>query len=178
MKPTAVLTSVLLVGLLAYTKSDEIDDNQLLVNEAANVAKLHRITEEPFKMDAVTATLCRVEPKTTEEPGDPHGSYYCHIYINDAGQKTMETGEGTYPVGTIVIKQKFTDRKAKNVELYTLMRKMESGYDPEHGDWEYSIINRTAKKVLSRGKTDSCIACHQQYAALDYVSRLYLPLLE
>jgi len=76
--------------------------------------------------------------------------------------------------GTVIVKQKFADRAATKTELYTVMRKMDDGYDADNGNWEYSIVDRSAAKVLSRGRTDSCIACHAPYARTDYVTRLYM----
>ena len=54
------------------------------------------------------------------------------------------------------------------------MRKMAAGYDPEHGDWEYAVLDGTNKRVLSRGRIDSCIECHRHYAETDFVTRSYL----
>ena len=56
------------------------------------------------------------------------------------------------------------------------MRKMHAGYDTDHGDWEYSIVSIVdgKHKLFSRGKTKSCIVCHESYSDTDYVTRSYL----
>jgi hypothetical protein len=51
---------------------------------------------------------------------------------------------------------------------------MAAGYDPEHGDWEYAVLDGPNKRVLSRGRIDPCIECHRHYAETDFVTRSYL----
>ena len=86
----------------------------------------------------------------------------------------MSTGRGTYPLGTIILKQKLFDAESKRVDFYTGMRKREKGYNPQAGDWEFFALDRKARMVTARGKIESCIGCHQAYAESDYVSRRYL----
>lgn len=174
---TWTLATMLVMGLgvcLVSSESDQPHDGVTVLNAVRNLKELIRVTDKPFKMDAVASTLCAAPSSARRDPNDVHQDYYCHVYISKAGLPVMKSGEGTYPEGTVVVKQKFADQRAKTVELYTAMRKRQPGYDPEHGDWEYSVVNAKATKVLSRGRTDSCIECHQPYAPTDYITRLYL----
>jgi hypothetical protein len=167
----AIVAGPFLCCAIAVAAQTDRDD-QALVETAANAGKLHRVTESPFIMTNASAALCR--PAPVVQPHNPHSDYYCHVFINDAGLATMKTGEGKYPKGTVIMKQKFADRDGTKTELFTLMRKMNDGYDADNGNWEYSIVDRNATKVLSRGRTESCIDCHTQYAGSDYVTRLYM----
>ena len=74
----------------------------------------------------------------------------------------------------MIVKAKLESEKSSDPVLYTVMRKMEKGYDAEHGDWEYAVLDGPNKRVLSRGRIDSCIECHKQYASTDYVTRAYV----
>ena len=121
-------------------------------------------------MDGVVAYNCRAPM----QPVAPHGDFYCHVFVNEAGLDTMRTGQGQYPVGTVIVKQKFADDQGTETELFTVMRKMADGYDSENGNWEYSTVDRSAKNVLSRGRLESCINCHNAYEKTDYVTREYL----
>lgn len=172
MKATAAIVLALLSCVLVSNAADITEDG-LIVEFAKNTAKLSRVTSKPFKMDAAAAFLCAPAPRA-KTPNEPHREYYCHVYIDEPGLKIMKTGDGLYPVGTVIVKQKFSDATAKSAELYTLMRKREQGYDPEHGDWEYSIVNRQATQVLARGRIESCIECHKAHEKTDYVTRQYM----
>lgn len=131
---------------------------------------LNRVTKTTFRMSPASATLCVVLP--TQQP--PHVGYHCHVFANERALEPIQTGKGTYPVGSVIVKQKYNSRRAKQTVLFTLMRKMESGYDAENGDWEYSVVDSARSKVLTVGREASCIACHESYADTDFVTREYL----
>lgn len=50
---------------------------------------------------------------------------------------------------------------------------MTAPHDPDHGDWEYAVLDRD-KRVLARGRIESCIECHRNDASTDFVTRAYL----
>ncbi len=172
MKVALLAASTLILATWGLQESNDQADDGLLVATAKGVGKLDRITSHPVKMNPQVSTLCTAPAQA--RPQAPHGDYYCHVFITSGGANTIRSGEGNYPVGTVIVKQKFADAKGKSTELYTLMRKMEPGYDPEHSDWEYSVVNRKATQVLARGKIASCIECHQSYRETDFVTRVYL----
>lgn len=175
-------TSCCLVIAILYSGLAVLDwdprDDEMITRIVADIAsgknkeKIHRVTKTPFKMDPLTTTLC-IGPGPQKQQG-PHADCYCHVYVNELALKPMRTGQGSYPQGSLITKQKYSDIDGTQTELFTVMRKMPKGYDAENGDWEYSVINSTASKVLSRGRTDSCIQCHTEYESTDYVTRLYL----
>src|SRR5262249_15058679 len=99
---------------------------------------------------------------------------YCHVYVTANGLDVLRSGEGTYPVGTWIVKAKYADQGTSKIELFTRMRKMPAGYDPDHGDWEYAVIDRDRVTVLAQGTLANCIACHDAHKATDYVTRVYL----
>jgi Cytochrome P460 len=127
------------------------------------------------------------------EKSNPHDGFAVHVYFEKAGRDMMTTGKGVYPVNSLIIKEKLrsskivppvpekpsADSKPDSVkystELFTGMLKREVGYNPECGDWEFFIVDASAKNMLARGKIDSCIACHQGYKTTDYVTRAYMP---
>lgn len=174
---TAAL-SLLIMGVAVLAETPGTTANRLLLARVGELSRMHRVTKTPVKMDVAASFLCAAPSPARKPPGTPHSDYYCHVFVDEAGRPMMESGKGTYPAGTLIVKQKFADVKGKSVELYTLMRKMEPGYDAEHGDWEYSIVNRQATQVLARGRLESCIECHKAYKAADYVTRLYIPEIE
>ena len=86
----------------------------------------------------------------------------------------MRSYDGVFPRGTIILKEKFSDSKAQNTELFTGMLKREAGYHPRCGDWEFFTLSADASKVTSRGKLASCINCHIEYRERDFVTKNYV----
>jgi hypothetical protein len=175
MKKSVVILLIAGFGAAAVIAASPSDrEDRAVAASVANLAKMHRVTEKPFLMDRIASTRCDVRPSDLVQQG-PHSDAYCHVFVNDAGQETLKSGSGSYAAGTVIIKQKFLDKEGTKPALFTVMRKMEPGYDAEHGDWEYSIVDRSGTKVFSRGKTNSCIECHAAYKETDYVTRAYMP---
>jgi len=173
-KRLLVLTGIAVLGCgLAFAETFGEGDTEI-ATEVGLVHIKHRVTQKLFKMEPEAARLCA--PPGRAKAHNPHADYYCHVYITPIvpAQETMESGKGVYPAGTVIVKQKFLDAEGKKPALFTVMRKMKPGYDKEHGDWEYSIVDSTAERVFSRGKTDSCIGCHAAYKETDYVTRAYM----
>ncbi|MEM1227218.1 MAG: cytochrome P460 family protein [Planctomycetota bacterium] len=146
-----------------------------IVEQATTTDRLIRITEEPHEMADSTAGLCLVPI------GRPHKLHegfstpaYCHVYASRDAEYLVRTGGSDYPVGALIVKTKFPKNHPKRIEIYTVMRKMHSGYDVENGDWEYSVIDGRTRRLQSRGRIDSCIECHAAYSKTDYVTRAYI----
>ncbi|HET6409300.1 MAG TPA: cytochrome P460 family protein [Chthoniobacteraceae bacterium] len=97
-----------------------------------------------------------------------------HVYVTEGGFASTKGRQTAFPVGTIVLKQKFPTLDATEPELYTGMLKRENGYNPKAGDWEFFTMNGSATAVTARGRIDSCMDCHQQYAKTDFVTKRYV----
>jgi hypothetical protein len=82
----------------------------------------------------------------------------------------------TYARGTVLVKEGFNvDAKGRfQATFLAIMVKRESGFDPEHGDWEY-LQSSPQGKVLLRGGFSSagvraaCGNCHSNVAERDFV---------
>lgn len=180
MKQAAYASLAVIASAIAATVNHKWnpDDDEKLVRAVATAAldrdgpDIHRVTKSTFKMADPVAELCA--PAGRMPRHTPHKDYYCHVYVNELALKPMNSGEGIYPVGSLIIKQKYSDQRGINTELFTVMRKMGDGYDTENNNWEYSIVDASATTVMSRGRTDSCINCHTDYAGTDFVTRLYM----
>jgi hypothetical protein len=149
---------------------DEVGSDNDILSQIDMIQELTRVTEKPHLMSPLVSLLCKDVYRT-----DVHGDRYYDVFLTENAVEAMQTGKGTYPTGSFVIKAKYPsqDRSSK-VELFTVMRKMSSGYAPEIGDWEFSVVNGDANQVLARGKIGSCIECHVSYADTDYVTRKYM----
>ena len=164
--------SVVAVVLMTIGRASA-DDPESLSRLVAKVEALHRVTDAPHRMADSTVVFCRIAYNTNihEGAGAPA---YCHVYVTADAKEAMVSGKGRYPRGAVIVKAKLASEKSGNPTLYTVMRKMEEGYDAKHGDWEYAVLDGPSKRVLARGRIDSCIECHQQHAETDHVTRAYM----
>lgn len=164
------------MAILAVCLSTTSADLDLsLVAFDFDLESMHRVTEKPHKMDIAVAFLCTIP--TGPEAKSPHrlpkDSAYCNVFVNDEAKQPLLKGEGAYPVGAYIVKQKLRSADSTRGVLYTTMRKREAGYDPEHGDWEYAVRDGQGL-VLAEGRIGSCIECHEAYKETEYVTREYL----
>jgi len=73
--------------------------------------------------------------------------------------------DGEYPEGTLVVKETFTHDAAGDFAWpdamgILAMAKREAGFDAEHGDWEYLVLDTDNLDVLDSGALGTCIGCH------------------
>lgn len=167
---------------------------------AARGKTMTRVTDKPLSMDMQVALLCRLPDPTELPEANPHRGHSVHVYVTPAEEKKIRTGEGSYPVGTLIVKEKLpsplatlghveqapkslVDNKThakihqvltpKSPDLFTVMLKREAGYNPDCGDWEFMVVSGDARQILARGKLDSCVECHKDHKETDYVTQLY-----
>lgn len=173
--------AVICCGAVTWAAPDEpvqFDKSGQLVIVVEKLAALVQITETAHRMKDSTAALCRtVTPDEYANRNIHEGTFdpaWCHVYVTKNAKETILSGKGTYPEGAVIVKSKLESKESSDAILYTVMRKREAGYDPEHGDWEYAVLEGRFHRVLSRGRIDSCIDCHQHYKETDHVTRAYL----
>lgn len=77
-----------------------------------------------------------------------------------------------FPVGTVIVKEKLPSKNSSTPELLTVMIKRETGYNSEHGDWQYLVFDSTGTNTAS-GKLDNCIKCHDSQKNQDFVYKNY-----
>lgn len=146
------------------------DQEYEILNQVNSIEEMTRVTEEPYRMSPETIGRCLIWGHD-----DVHGSRFCDVFVTPNAVETMRSGTGTYPVGTVIVKAKYPDtNRESRIELYTVMRKMSDGYAPEFGNWEFSVVDGDARHVHARGKISSCLECHVNYAATDFVTRTYI----
>jgi hypothetical protein len=132
------------------------------------------VTAKPFHVISPSAVLCASPRMVRRAQASPHNGHWIDVYVSRAGYGTMMSGKGTYPPGTIILKQKFQDAAGTQTELFTGMLKREKGYAPQTGDWQFFALNSDATAITSAGNVQSCINCHAPLRATDFVSRRYL----
>jgi hypothetical protein len=74
-----------------------------------------------------------------------------------------------FPVGSVIIREKFKRQDDVQPELVAVMIKRANGFSPKGGDWEYLIADGKLKKIRERHKKGSCYECHSQQKDRDFV---------
>jgi hypothetical protein len=176
MKTARAATASFLICTTLYATLAPTDDAL-----RAKVKKLDgfvRFTKERIRLENRVDEGCVRFNPAANEPDHArlvsHRTPGIHIYVTEAGFASLVDPKSVFPVGTIVLKQKFASVEATEPELYTGMLKREKGYNPKAGDWEFFTLNGTATAVTARGRIDSCMDCHQQYAKTDFVTKRYV----
>jgi hypothetical protein len=132
------------------------------------------MTAEPIRVPAALFALCGTPPE--EMQLGPHFTPAIKVYANPVAAAALRGGKVTHlPRGSALVKEKWLDPDKEPPTEYAAMVKREPGYDPEHGDWEYvfTLVTEPGRQI-QRGRMATCIACHKNAAARDYVFGTYL----
>ena len=132
------------------------------------------VNSDPVKLDPIMSVLCAAPVKSG--PETPHNDKYIRVYVNDVGREAMLKAKNpTFPAGSIVIKEKLSQKQSETAEFYTIMLKREAGYDPRSGDWQFLIMDSSRARIEKPANVESCQSCHAAWATKsDFVSRAYL----
>ena len=112
---------------------------------------------------------------------DTHGARYVNNYANDIGADNYSLFEeaGPAPAGTVLAKDSFNVSANGSVGAgpLFLMEKMEAGFDPDTGDWRYTLIMPNGKVIGTTGgkgaaQVGFCADCH--LGVEDQDSRFFL----
>jgi hypothetical protein len=161
-KPLAAfLLPSILLPLLALAQAPVSPTNPT-TNYRAWGARL----QTPMSMSYQLAQLCRL-PSPTEKAmmaQSPHAKYFTQVYVNPVGkgvwEKIAKSPKLSFPVGTVIVKEKLPDPKSKSPVLLTAMRKREKGYNPACFDWEFLALDGKGKEIKEQGKIARCQSCH------------------
>lgn len=99
---------------------------------------------------------------------DDHRAYV-DIYLNEIAKEYYILEKSKFPVGSIVIKPLYPQKKRENLSRLMIMMKMEDGYDSNNGNWWYGIYDKTGTESYEHGRIISCIRCHEVAEDTDYM---------
>jgi len=175
------------VVAMPTTSPVNVTTNADLARLVSRIWYFTRLTEKPVLMDPEVAMACA--PPQIQLPANhvqllpkkSAGNAVFQVYVTADGMTAMtakvpSASPGSaisFPIGVVILKQKFTDPEAKSPVLYTGMIKREKGFNPECGDWEFFVVNGDASAILARGRIESCMDCHKSYPQSDFVTRDY-----
>jgi hypothetical protein len=147
------------------------------VKEIAGYRNWARVNAEPQLMPDQVSLLCAAPfPAKADDPANPHRHKYITVYVNDTGRKAMlEQKNPAFPEGSVIVKEKLSEKSSPTPELLTVMIKRGKDFNPTSGDWEYMVVDGTGTKMQAQGKLENCQSCHSAKPDTDYVFRTYLP---
>lgn len=177
------LAPAILVALSLFAANGVFSQSGTKANGHADFALLKTVrgyqtwapaNEEPMMMSRQIDLLCRAPTpaELKEAQSDPHYHKFIRVFTNAKGAKAMAEG-GDFPVGSIIVKEKRIGRNG-DIELLTVMRKREKGYNPGCGDWEFATVDGKLTRLTSQGKVEKCMSCHSKQAARDFTFRTYV----
>lgn len=111
----------------------------------------------------------RPEPKRDKDH-DPDSTSFGVVYVSEVGRPAMASASGSFPVGSIIVREKLP-RVDAAPELLAVMVKRERGFNPKSGDWEFLVMDGSGSAVKERQKSGSCQECHASQKSADFVFR-------
>jgi len=138
-----------------------------------------KVNAEPFRISVAVDSLCAAPTAADYAPArklNPHAASFITVYVNNIGREAMFAKQvQQFPEGSVIVKEKISNfGEGHKPLLYTLMKKREPGYNPEVGDWEFSVVAADGKQVEAVGKLENCQGCHMSKKDSDFIYRAYL----
>ncbi|HEY1110567.1 MAG TPA: hypothetical protein VGE76_18090 [Opitutaceae bacterium] len=166
MKPHPALSlAVLLVSIAGNLAAAETDAQRIA--RYLDYRKLPRLTTERIDIEGPMRTMC-LDPRTLH---GPHLVSGIHLYATKAVIDTRATSASPrYPVGALLVKEKFDTREAASPSIITVMEKVADAGSVD--DWRFTMVRIADRSIVKDGFRVSCASCHERYKRFDYVSHV------
>lgn len=177
----AGVAAIAAFGMIRNAPFVGFSDSSIMLHELGSYKDWTKVNPEREPMAMAAALLCampRPAGRRVAAPGSqsPHDTAFISVYVNHVGRRAMMTqAKPRFPVGSIIVKEKFETFDGQKPELLTVMMKREPGYDSARGDWEYMVVDGGVSEIRARGALGSCKGCHLERESDDYIFRSYLP---
>jgi len=127
--------------------------------------------DDPISLEAASAYSSWKKVNTEPVLSATHGGRNVFTYINDVAMPAGMEANLPFAVGSFIAKESF-DKESGAAGPVFLMEKREAGYDPDRGDWHYSMIEAGKVKLSGNSHnkdTKFCSDCHIAVQTQDYV---------
>ena len=169
-KRVGLVGVVVLLGVAMAACSAKRHAEPMVAAHAMTAMEDHSMLD-PLAID-FEGTFTRQASRPYRSESHAMGNVYVMPWVNDVGADAYRELSGPMPVGTVLVKEHFPIMDgvpAESRAAYLVMAKMHTGYDSDHGDWYYAVVDDMAGEVKMQGKIDMCIGCHTQVATTDYL---------
>ena len=158
--------------------STPINEEPTASEVAADYTTYSKATDKEVLVNPELAMLCRganeQDVVAARVKYGPHAHTSILVYMNDLAMAALDSGKGSYPVCSVVVKHKSFMKYLKDGKWVKDsengvggMIKRSPGYDSTHGDWEYFYFDDSTK--VENGRIASCVQCHASNDAKDHV---------
>ncbi len=96
------------------------------------------------------------------------------VYANDLAKSQIANEKPNYPVGSIIIREKFLTEELVAPEVVIAMVKRQPGFSKNTGDWEFFVFDGKEMALNKRETKGSCADCHLAVKDADWVFRDYV----
>ena len=104
-----------------------------------------------------------------------HGvSTFAEIYANTEAQKIIENNLTRFPIGSIIVREKWDVETGGEAQSVIAMVKREPGFSKDTDDWEFFAFAAKDLRLKRRETKGDCAACHAQAKSDDWVFRRHL----
>jgi hypothetical protein len=174
---------VVFVALAAGDPQNDPDDNegrskilsavQAPVRQLEEYQKWPMLTPGPVDVSERTFFACNVDieawKRLTDSQG-PHWSPAIRVYANATAKAAIDEKKGTFPPGSVLVKEKLMKRK---VVAITAMIRERNDYDRSHekNNWRYFYVD--THEEMQFGRIKSCRECHKKAAETDFAVLKY-----
>lgn len=111
-------------------------------------------------------------PAPVPESKDPlhDGGSFGVVWVNNIGHDSMIAAKpAKFPVGSMIVREKFARKNDAQPELLAVMVKRSNGFNSKGGDWEYLIVDGGLTKIRQRQTKGDCSSCHATQKDRDFV---------
>jgi Cytochrome P460 len=166
---------IILIQGQAHPNKSTILSN-ISLSEIKNYRSLIRVNDKPIDMEEATKFMCAY-PGTIYGPHISPGIVY---YINKKARKGAKkiTENKTFPVGSLIVKEKQERKTEDSVKIITVMKKIRAGRGENTWDYKMYDVQKWLEVDASQqvhGRT--CLECHRSYRESDYISSKGMSLL-
>lgn len=147
----------------------------------------HRLTPQLHRVTKAFSSLCSIDGLiAAQERFGPHALYGMHLFANPPALDTIRSEKKRFPVGAVIVKEKWTHGK---LQAITGMIKRRPGKSPtvsppkaanpgasvrpDDANWDYFYWDPVTP--LRIGPLQSCAKCHAEAAETDFVFRAWKP---
>lgn len=97
-----------------------------------------------------------------------HNGDFVRSYMNDVALAAIADFKGSFPDGSIFVKEQYADAEGTVKTGHTVMLKLD-GYDSAHGDWYWVAYDAKGQTTTHHGMAPYCYDCHASAEANDWV---------
>ena len=112
----------------------------------------------------------RLDPPPTRSRKDDgrHAATLGFGYVNEIGRRGFEREPFTFPVGTIIVRERLLTATSHPDRL-VVMIKQEKRFNRKANGWEFLTVSGDGTKILKREKDGKCLKCHASAVENDFV---------